>query len=283
VKPSHPEPRSFDKLRVTRREEKLKIMDKSGIDQLLEIMARLRGPGGCPWDQEQTHESIKPQLIEECYEVVEAIESGQPEHLREELGDLLLHVVFHAQMAQEKGEYTFDQVARGIVEKLIRRHPHVFGDQTAADSAEVLKNWHEIKKKEKPERMGALDGVPRGLPGLMRAQELQRKAARVGFDWPDIAGPMAKIQEETVELQKECGTNPDSAKIKDELGDLLFAVVNVARHLKIDAEEALGGANAKFQNRFQAVEAEVKAQGKEMKDCALAELDAIWDRVKRKG
>jgi MazG family protein len=257
-------------------------MNESGIDQLLAIMARLRAPDGCPWDQEQTHESIKPQLIEECYEVVEAIESGQPEGLREELGDLLLHVVFHAQMAQEKGEYTFDQVARGIVEKLIRRHPHVFGDQTAADSAEVLKNWHEIKKKEKPERTGALDGVPRGLPGLMRAQELQRKAARVGFDWPDIAGPMAKIQEETVELQKECGTNPDSAKIKDELGDLLFAVVNVARHLKIDAEEALAGANAKFQNRFQAVEAEVKAQGKEMKDCTLAELDTIWDRVKRK-
>lgn len=251
------------------------------IERLLAIMAALRGPGGCPWDREQTHASIRPQLIEECYEVVDAIEDGDPESLKEELGDLLLHIVFHAQMAAERGHFAFRDAVEGIVDKLIRRHPHVFGDVNAADSGEVLRKWDEIKKKEKPERAGALDGVPRHAPALVRAQETQKKAAKVGFDWPDAAGPREKIAEELRELAAEIEAGASKEKIEDEAGDLLFAAVNYVRHLKVDSETALHGAVRKFEARFRAVEAAAKGQGRELKGMTLAEMDALWEQAKK--
>ena len=251
------------------------------VQRLVAIMAALRGPGGCPWDIEQTHRSIQQQLIEECYEVVDAIEAGDPEELREELGDLMLHVAFHARIAEEAGQFTFDDAARGIVEKLIRRHPHVFGDDSAADSTEVLKNWDQIKKGEKPERSSALDGVPRHAPALMRAQETQKKAAKVGFDWPDSAGPREKIAEELRELAAEIEAGAPKERIVDEAGDLLFAAVNYLRHLKVDSEVALHGATRKFEARFRAVEEAARAQGKELKGMTLEEMDALWNMVKK--
>lgn len=252
------------------------------VQRLLAIMAALRGPGGCPWDIEQTPLSIKNQLIEECYEVVDAIEGGNPDDLREELGDLMLHVAFHARMAEEAGRFTFDDAVRGIVEKLIRRHPHVFGDESAADSKEVLRNWDQIKKGEKPERSGALDGVPRHAPALMRAQETQKKAAKVGFDWPDSAGPREKIAEELRELAAEIEAGAPKERIEDEAGDLLFAAVNYLRHLKVDSEAALHGATRKFETRFRAVEEAARAEGKELKGMTLEEMDALWNAVKKR-
>jgi tetrapyrrole methylase family protein/MazG family protein len=251
----------------------------SGIEQLIEVMARLRAPGGCPWDREQTHETIKPQLIEECYEVLEAIDARDMKALKEELGDVLLHVVFHSQLAGETGAFDFDQVARGIADKLIRRHPHVFGDLAVKDSAEVLRNWNEIKKGEKPERTSALDGVPRHLPALMRAQELQKKAARTGFDWPNAQGPMAKVKEEIAELEVEQAVG-EASRTAEEVGDLLFALVNLVRHLKLDAEQCLSGASNKFADRFRQVETRLAEQGKKMGECSLAEMDAVWDQIK---
>ena len=254
---------------------------KDPVDRLLEIMAALRGPGGCPWDQEQTHRTIRSQLIEETYEVVDAIDEGDPAGLREELGDLLLHIVFHSQLAAEEGRFTFRDAAQGIVEKLIRRHPHVFGDVTAANSTEVLRNWNEIKKIEKPERTGTLDGVPRHLPALMRAQEVQKKAGKVGFDWPDAEGPRQKIAEELREIAAEIEQGAPRERIEDEVGDLFFAAVNYARHLKIDAETALAGATRKFEGRFRAVEAAAQANGKPLADHTLDELEALWQLEKQ--
>lgn len=245
-------------------------------------MAALRGPGGCPWDIEQTHASIRSSLIEECYEVVDAIEANDVAGLREELGDLLLHVAFHARIAEEAGSFTFDDAARTVVEKLIRRHPHVFGDVEAGDSQAVLRNWDAIKKQEKPGRTSALDGVPRHAPALMRAQEAQKKAAKVGFDWPDSAGPREKIAEELRELAAEIQAGAPKAKVEDEAGDLLFAVVNYLRHLQVDSETALHGATAKFDARFRAVEAAARAQGRELKGMTLEEMDALWNAEKKR-
>ena len=166
----------------------------ASIDELLEVMAKLRGPGGCPWDQEQTHESIRPQVLEECYELLEAIDEADDSLMREELGDVLLHVVFHSQLAKERGVFSFEEVARGIVDKLIRRHPHVFGDQNIDTSEKVLKKWQELKAQEKPERKSVLDGIPKALPALMEAQEVQKKAGRVGFDWPEVEAVMEKVK-----------------------------------------------------------------------------------------
>ena len=261
------------------------------IERLIEIMARLRAPDGCAWDREQTPATLKPQLIEECYEVLEAIDSGSSKHLAEELGDLLLHVVFHAQIAHEAGQFAFADVANGIADKLIRRHPHVFGDAKVADAAGVVAQWNKLKKAEKPERESALDGVPRALPALMRAEALQKKARHVGFDWPDVRGSLDKVREEVAEVTEEIESDiafahaneskftpaPETA---EELGDLLFSIVNLTRHLKLDAEELLTSANDKFTRRFQTVEAHIKAQGKTMKECTLAELDAAWEAIK---
>ena len=251
------------------------------MDRLLDLMARLRAPEGCPWDREQTPATLKPQMLEECYEVMEAIDARSPGHLTEELGDLLLHIVFQAQIAREAGEFAFADVANGIADKLVRRHPHVFGDQQVADAAGVVAQWHQLKKAEKPERESALDGVPRALPALMRAEALQGKARRIGFDWPDVRGALDKVREEVAEVTAEIESGLASApETAEEIGDLLFSIVNLTRHLKLDAEELLTGANEKFARRFRAVEERIKAQGKAMSDCTLEELDAAWNAVK---
>jgi len=264
------------------------------MDRLIEIMARLRAPDGCAWDREQTPATLKPQMLEECYEVIEAIDSESPGHLTEELGDLLLHIVFQAQIAREQGHFTFADVANGIADKLIRRHPHVFGEVKTDDPAVIVAQWHELKKAEKTERESALDGVPRPLPALMRAEALQKKARNVGFDWPDVYGALGKMREELAEVTAEIESDlafahaneakfvaaPETA---EEIGDLLFSIVNLTRHLKLDAEELLTGANDKFARRFRAVEERIKAQGKAMSDCTLEELDAAWNEVKAGG
>lgn len=254
--------------------------DQPPIERLREIMALLRSPEGCPWDREQNHQTIKAQLIEECYELVEAIESEDDAHMQEELGDVLLHIVFHAQLARERGVFDFDAVAQGICDKLVRRHPHVFGDDSLENSDQVLKRWDELKKQEKPERTSALAGVPGHLPALMRAQELQKKAAKVGFDWASPEPVLEKVREEIAELASDL---KDPAKAKEELGDLFFALVNLARHLKVDAEEACREASDKFKRRFEHVEAECLRQGRDMKSCTLEELDRHWDEAKAKG
>jgi MazG family protein len=262
------------------------------IDRLLDLMARLRAPDGCVWDREQTPATLKPQMLEECYEVIEAIDAGSPGDLTEELGDLLLHIVFQAQIAREAGQFAFADVANGIADKLVRRHPHVFGDEKVADSAGVVAQWHQLKKVEKPERESALDGVPRALPALMRAEALQKKARHVGFDWPDVRGALDKVREEVAEVTAEiesglaCTAAGEGRKFSpapetaEEIGDLLFSIVNLTRHLKLDAEELLTRANDKFARRFRAVEERIKAGGKAMGDCTLEELDAAWNDVK---
>jgi MazG family protein len=250
----------------------------SPLEQLLRIMARLRAPDGCPWDQEQNHASLRQSVIEEAYEVAAAINSGDDANLKEELGDLLLQVVFHAQLAREEGRFDFDGIARVIAEKLVRRHPHVFGSENAADSTAVLARWEEIKRAEKGEtRASLLDGVSAGMPGLMRAEKVQKKAAKVGFDWSEVAPVIAKVREETAEVEAALG-NP--VKVEEELGDLLFAVVNLARRLKVDGEVALQRATDKFVARFQQVEAIALEEGRQLEGMSLAEMDAIWDRVK---
>ena len=250
------------------------------LERLLKIMARLRRPGdGCPWDLEQTIDTIKPNLIEEAYEALDAMESGNRDHLAEELGDLLLQIVFQSQIAAQEGTFNFADVARGISDKLIRRHPHIFGNVKVADSKEVLKNWDAIKKTEKKARISALDGVPKHVPPLHRAYQLQKHAARVNFDWSDIAGVFQKLDEEVGELQDAIARR-NRPHIIEEIGDLLFSVVNVARFMKVDPAYALELTNAKFVRRFRLVEDEIVAGGRKMKDCTLAEMDAIWDKIR---
>jgi len=251
------------------------------MDQLLRIMARLRSPRGCPWDREQTHASIKQNLIEEAYEVVDAIESRDDAALCEELGDVLLQVVFHAQMAGEKRRFDFDDVAASISDKLVRRHPHVFGKGRLRTADQVLAQWHAIKEHERNGRKSVLDGVPKHLPALMKAQEVQKKAARVGFDWKRSGDVLAKVEEELGELKRALRRGRGRA-VREELGDLLFAVVNLARFRKLDAEDALNQAVKKFRRRFAQIEREVNRRGKKLEDCSLEELDAIWDRAKRR-
>ncbi len=250
------------------------------MERLLQIMARLRRPGdGCPWDLEQTLDTIKPHLIEEAYEALDAMESGNREHLAEELGDLLLQIVFQSQIAAQEGTFTFADVARGICDKLIRRHPHIYGEVKVADSKEVLRNWDAIKKTEKHVRVSALDGVPKHVPPLHRAYQLQKRAARVGFDWSDIKDVYAKLDEEIVEL-KEAVAHGDRKHVIEELGDVIFSVVNIARFMKVDPAYALEITNAKFSRRFRIVEGEIVASGRKMKDCTLAQMDEIWNRLR---
>ena len=255
--------------------------DNYNIDDFLHIMKLLRSPGGCPWDIEQTHKSIRKNLIEETYEVIEAIDKDDKVLLCEELGDLLMQIIFHTQMEEENGTFTFDDVCDGICKKLIIRHPHVFGDVTVNDSGEVLRNWDEIKLKTKGQKSvgESMQSVPRELPALMRAQKIQQKAAKVGFDWDDVSGALEKVSEETKEL-KSAVENSDSANQLEELGDLLFSVVNVSRFLKYDSEEALTFASDKFLARFLKVEELAKEKGIDMKSSSLEELDRLWDEAK---
>lgn len=251
------------------------------MQRLLGIMARLRDQEtGCPWDIEQDFASIAPYTIEEAYEVVDAIEQGDMTALRDELGDLLLQVVFHAQMASEANFFTFEEVAESIGEKMVRRHPHVFGEETVQNGEHVHTNWESIKAEERRQKRlddnSVLADVPGALPALLRSQKLQKRAARVGFDWPDAEPVYAKIEEELA----ECRAAECDAERAEEVGDLLFAVVNLARHYKVDAEEALRNANKKFESRFRYIESELHAQEKSWEDSSLDEMEALWQKAK---
>jgi MazG family protein len=245
-------------------------------------MARLRGDGGCPWDREQTRESLKPYVVEEAYEVLEAIDEGDAAKLREELGDLLLQVVFQAQLAHEADEFTIAEVIQAIVEKLVRRHPHVFGDASAASAQEVLHRWEAIKRAERQtehHRPSALDGVPRELPALLRAHRLQEKASRVGFDWDDTAGLLGKLEEELAEFQAVC-RNGGGPRAAAELGDLLFTLVNVSRFLDVNPEEALRETIARFIRRFHHVEDQMHQAGIPMTRETRSQMDRLWEEAK---
>ena len=256
----------------------------AAIDELRAIVARLRAPGGCPWDREQTHTTLRGGLLEEAYEVVAAIDSADDANLREELGDLLLQVVFHSQIGEEEKRFTFDEVAAEITAKLVRRHPHVFGEESLDDSGAVLKRWDEIKRAEKAASgtvvESALDGVPAGLPALMHAEKVQKKAGKVGFDWDAAAPVVAKVREELAEVEHAMSTG-DQNEIEKEIGDLLFAAVNLARKLKVEPEVALRRATEKFATRFRGVEQLARERDLKLEGMSLAELDLLWEEVKR--
>ena len=256
---------------------------ESSFTELVEVMARLRAPNGCPWDREQTHATLKPYLLEETYEALEAIDIGDDDELCKELGDVLLQVVFHAQIAAEENRFGIEEVARAIVDKLIRRHPHVFADVEVDGSEQVLQNWEQIKKQERQELGDAtpslLDGIPKQLPALMRAQRMQARVSRQGFDWDKIAGPLDKVEEEFAEL-RQAWASGETPAIEDEFGDLLFALVNTGRFLNVDSEQALRQSTDKFERRFRALEEAVRTSGKEISALSLQELDTIWDEIK---
>ncbi len=262
------------------------------IDKLLDIMALLRDvERGCPWDREQTFATIVPYTIEEAYEVADAIDRSDMTALKDELGDLLLQVVFHARMAEECGAFEFGDVVAAICEKMVRRHPHVFASDTVADAGQQRDAWERHKAAERAQRHAeaatetaaapsVLDGVPKALPALSHADKLQKRAAEIGFDWPDAASALAKFEEEAGELAAEIGDGADPARLEDEMGDLLFTCVNVARKLRLDPEAALRRASSKFERRFRALEARAHADGAELKGAPLAELDALWEDAK---
>jgi MazG family protein len=253
------------------------------IDQLLEVMRRLRDPdGGCPWDQQQTFETIAPYTIEEAYEVADAVASGDREALKDELGDLLLQVVFHAQIAEDERQFDFDDVARAIVDKLIRRHPHVFGETTASDAETVHANWEKLKAAERAAKRadGVLDGIPLALPALLRALKLQKRAARVGFDWKNPLDVLDKMEEEIAELRAELAAGSGVERVREEFGDLLFVLVNLGRHLDLDPETALRATNAKFERRFRSIEAALAEEGRRPEQASLDEMEALWIKAK---
>ncbi len=251
------------------------------FQKLVDIVAQLRDPvSGCPWDIKQTSESLVPNFIEELHEAVEAIEEGDSAALLEELGDLTLHIVFQAQIAREEGRFDMAEVLGKIVDKLVRRHPHVFGDLSLVDADAVKMNWERLKKVEKTERISVLEGIPRALPGLIYAQRTQEKAASVGFDWPDIAPVLAKLDEEEAELHEALATE-DINLIREELGDMLFTLVNLARKLHIDAEGALKETSRKFHKRFNYIEDHYRQNGADIHEASLEELDALWDLAKK--
>lgn len=253
------------------------------VEDFRKIIEILRSPGGCPWDIEQNHESIRRNLLEEAYEVCEAIDEKDPEHLKEELGDLLMQVIFHSRIEEEQGRFNLNDVADAAVKKLIFRHPHVFGDVSVSDSSEVLQNWDELKRKEKSQSTvtKTMTDVAKSLPSLWRAEKVQKKAAKVGFDWPDITGANEKLSEELAELQ-EAISEGDKAHIAEELGDLLFTAVNVARFAEIDPEQALHQSCNKFISRFDYIEGSAAAEGKELESMTLEEMDAFYRRSKAK-
>ncbi len=258
-----------------------KLKNKYGMQDLLDLMQLLRAPGGCPWDREQTHASIRHNFLEETYEVLEAIDTEDSLLLKEELGDVLLQVVFHARMEEEQNVFSFDDVVDGLCKKLIVRHPHVFGDVSVKDSGEVLSNWDDIKRRTKgiASQSEAMASVPAVFPALMKSQKIQDKAKKAGFDWDSPDGAFDKITEESAELFEALKTG-DTAEIEDELGDLLFSVVNVARFCHCDAETALSKSTDKFIKRFTAVERMAALKGVDMKSMSLEELDKLWDEAK---
>jgi tetrapyrrole methylase family protein/MazG family protein len=247
----------------------------TSFEALRAIMARLRGPGGCPWDQEQTHASLRRSLLEECYEALDALDRGDPLALREELGDILVQVAFHCQIAAEKGEFTDAELFRQVIEKLVRRHPHVFGDAQVRDAREVEEQWEAIKQVERQGR-SLLDGVPQATPALTYAQAISHRAARSGFEWKDLAGVMAKVREELAELEEAQGLKEQ----EHELGDLLFTLVNVARWLGLDAESALRTANQRFYRRFTAMEEASRRQGASFTELPMDAKEALWEDAK---
>ncbi len=251
------------------------------FDRLVGIFERLRAPGGCPWDAEQDHKSISRCAIEEAYELVDAIEANDASHIREELGDLLLQVVFHSVIAKDFGEFTIVDVINDLAEKLIYRHPHVFGDAAVKDSGEVIRNWDQLKKKEKGKtrRVSILDGIPEALPALLYARKMQSAASKVGFDWKDPEGVIEKIQEEAGELLEEM-KKKDAEGIEGEVGDLLFSVVNLARFLGVDPESALRKTSKKFKKRFSKIEEEARKRSVPLSSMTLEEMDAIWESAK---
>jgi len=258
------------------------------VQRLLEVMASLRDPQrGCPWDREQTFQSILPYTLEEVYEVAEAIEQGDMSALREELGDLLFQIVFYAQMAKETGEFDFADIAAGISDKLVQRHPHVFGDVDIADAETQTLAWEQHKERERHAKAAdeqrepsVLDNVPLALPGLMRAMKLQRRAARQGFDWPDITPVLDKIEEELAEVREVLDQGGDRNKLEHEVGDLIFACVNLGRHAGIEPEVAMRGVNRRFEQRFRRVEALARAQNQSLGEMSLEEMDRLWDQAK---
>jgi len=261
-------------------------MSVTQTQRLLEIMAKLRDPEhGCPWDKQQTFRSIAPYTVEEAYEVVDAIERHDLTALREELGDLLLQVVYHARMAEEAGLFGFEEVAGGIGDKLVSRHPHVFGSADMRDAAQQTRDWESRKARERAvkSQSGVLDGIPMGLPSLTRAQKLQQRAARVGFDWPELEPVFGKIREELAELQHEVAVAAPAERLEDELGDLLFAVANLARKLGVEPEQALRGTNRKFERRFRHVETRLGERGRTPEQATLEEMDGYWDDAKAQG
>lgn len=250
------------------------------FERLVQIMATLRGPQGCPWDREQTRESLKAFLIEEAYEVLEALDQGGKDRLKEELGDLLLQVIFHAQVAAELGEFTIEEVLADVTDKLVRRHPHVFGETRAETAAEVLSNWERLKQEERGGVMeaSALAGVPKTLPALLRALRVQDKASRVGFDWGATSQVLQKVEEELAELKAALQKSPEAAEA--ELGDLLFSLVNLARFLGVNPEEALRKCIEKFARRFRHIETVIAERGKTLTESSLEEMDALWHEAK---
>lgn len=260
------------------------------FDELIDVMKRLRAPGGCPWDREQTYESLAPYLLEEAFETFDAIQeasAGQTENLREELGDLLLQIIFHSQIAEEAGDFTIEDVCAGITNKMILRHPHVFGDKNFETASDVLNNWDELKKaereitkKDEKIRDSILDEVPLAFPALIEANKLTRKAAKVGFDWENTEQIFEKFDEEITEL-KDAISNDETKNIEEEIGDLLFVVVNLARKLEVEPETALKKTNRKFRQRFKFIETELNSNGKSLKESNLEEMDALWNEAKK--
>ncbi len=253
--------------------------ERYDFNDLVSLMRLLRSEGGCPWDREQTHESILRNLLEEAYEAAEAIAQGDTDHMREELGDVLLQVVFHAAMEEDLGHFDIDGVCDTLCKKLLERHPHVFGQACIIDAEEVLKNWDEIKRQARGQnlRSSEMDGVSQALPALWRAEKIQQKAAKVGFDWPDISGALKKLEEEISELKQALTTGQGTA---EELGDILFSAVNVARFAGVDPEIALNNCSEKFIRRFKYVEQKAQEQGVLLEDMSLQEMDALWDQSK---
>lgn len=251
--------------------------------ELVKIMEQLRAEKGCPWDRAQTHESLKPFLIEEAYEVLEAMEAKDQGKFQEELGDLLFQIIFHTQISKEQGQFTMEQLLEKITEKMIRRHPHVFSDALVADAQEVLFNWEEIKRREKGDKRtgSALDGIPRDLPSLLRAHRLQDRASRLGFDWPDVEGAYAKAEEEMGELRSALHEG-ERSRMEEELGDLLFSLVNIARFIEVNPEEALRKAIGRFIQRFHHIEESFKQQGREIQKGDLEEMERLWQEAKKK-
>jgi tetrapyrrole methylase family protein/MazG family protein len=252
------------------------------IDRLVELIGRLRGPGGCPWDRKQTHRTLLPCLLEEAYEFIEAAEEDDAAKMREELGDLLLQIVLHCRMAQEAKRFDFEEVARDIGDKIVRRHPHVFGTEKADTAEQVSENWERIKRGEKgkSDRLSILDGIAAALPALMHAEKLQRRAARVGFDWDDLGPVLDKVEEEFGEFRAALARG-DTTDAEGELGDILFALVNVARHSGITPEDALRGTNTKFSRRFRFIEERFRREGRRLEEASLQELDEVWEESKR--